>query len=89
MIGFGYKEEIDRIVEYENGTIDRSYIPDISKKKITIDSGDCEGCGACVERCPNKAIFMTEQGIAKVDHSICLTCGYCAPKCPVRAIIML
>lgn len=88
MIGFGYKEEIDRIVEYENGSMDRNYVPDISKKKITIDPGDCEGCGACVARCPNKAIFMTENGIAKVDHSICLTCGYCAPKCPVRAIIM-
>lgn len=88
MIGFGRKEEIDRIVEYENGTIDRNYVPDISKKKITIDPGDCEGCGACVERCPNKAIFMTENHIAQVDHSICLTCGYCAPKCPVRAIIM-
>lgn len=89
MIGFGSKEEIDRIVEYVDGTIDRSYVPDISGKKIRIDQGDCEGCGACIKRCPNKAIFRNEKGLADVNHDICLTCGYCAPVCPVRAIIML
>lgn len=89
MIGFGYKEEIDRIVEYAEGTIDPTYVPDISKKKIKIDPGDCEGCGACIKRCPNNAIFRNSNGIAEINHSICLTCGYCAPKCPVRAIIML
>lgn len=88
MIGFGFHHEIDRIIEVMNGTIDPDYIPDISKKKIRIDQGDCEGCGACIERCPNHAIYRNESGIAQVDHSICLTCGYCAPKCPVRAIIM-
>lgn len=88
MIGFGKKEEIDRIVEYMEGTIDRSYAPDITTKKIRIDQGDCEGCGACLERCPNKAIFRNDNGLAEVNHEICLTCGYCAPVCPVRAIIM-
>lgn len=88
MIGFGYKFEIDRIIEVMEGTIDPYYKPDISNKKINIDQGDCEGCGACIERCPNHAIFRNQNGLAEVDHSICLTCGYCAPKCPVRAIIM-
>lgn len=88
MIGFGYGDEIDRIVEYVEGTIDPAYTPDISKKRIRIDQGDCEGCGACIERCPNLAIFRNTKGLAEVDHTICLTCGYCAPKCPVRAIIM-
>lgn len=88
MIGFGKKEEIDRIVEYAEGRLSPDYAPDISKKKIRIDQGDCEGCGACIDRCPNRAIFRNEKGLAQVDHSICLTCGYCAPVCPVRAIIM-
>lgn len=88
MIGFGFHHEIDRIIEVMEGTIDPDYTPDISKKMIRIDQGDCEGCGACVERCPNHAIFFNQNGLAEVDHSICLTCGYCAPKCPVRAIIM-
>lgn len=88
MIGFGYNHEIDRILEVMNGTIDPGYVPDLSKKKIRIDQGDCEGCGACIERCPNHAIFRNRNGLAEVDHSICLTCGYCSPVCPVRAIIM-
>ncbi len=88
MIGFGFHHEIDRIIEAINGTIDPNYIPDLSQKKIRIDQGDCEGCGACMERCPNHAIYKNEQGLADVDHSLCLTCGYCAPMCPVRAIIM-
>lgn len=88
MIGFGSHNEIDRIIEVMEGTIDPSYIPDLSHKKIHIDQGDCEGCGACIERCPNHALFRNANGLAEVDHKFCLTCGYCAPVCPVRAIIM-
>ncbi len=88
MIGFGKTEEIDRILEYMDGTIEPDYVPDIGEKKIRIDQGDCEGCGACKERCPNQAIDWNEKGLAQVNHSVCLTCGYCAPVCPVRAIIM-
>lgn len=88
MIGFGFHHEIDRILEVMNGTIDPNYVPDLSAKRIQIDQGDCEGCGACIERCPNHAIYMNKHGLAEVDHQICLTCGYCAPMCPVRAIIM-
>ena len=89
MIGFGYEHEIDRIIEYAEGTIDRNYVPDIRNKKIQVDPGDCEGCGVCVERCPNHALVLNnDKKICEVDHSICLTCGYCAPVCPVRAIIM-
>ena len=88
MLGFGSKEQVDRAIEFAEGTIDPNYVPDISKKKIRVDQGDCEGCGACIDRCPNKAIFRNLNGLAEVNHDICLTCGYCAPVCPVRAIIM-
>lgn len=87
MIGFGHKDEIDRIAEYVDGTLPPEYTPDISRKKIQIDRGDCEGCGACLNRCPNKAIKLDADRIAVIDRDICLNCGYCAPKCPVRAII--
>lgn len=88
MIGFGYHHEIDRIAEVMNGTIDPDYQPDISMKKVRINQGDCEGCGACIERCSNNAIYKNNLGLAEVNHGLCLTCGYCAPICPVRAIIM-
>lgn len=90
MIGFGKKREVDDICRYLDGQMEKEYVPDISHKRIHIDLGDCEGCGACVERCPSKAISLdTETGQARIDHSRCLTCGYCAPVCPERAIIML
>jgi len=88
MIGFSYPHEIDRIVEYAEGTIDRNYAPDIRDKKMWVDPGDCEKCGACIARCPNFAISKNESGKAEINQSICLKCGYCSPVCPVRAIIM-
>ncbi|MDI9493753.1 MAG: aldo/keto reductase [Bacillota bacterium] len=89
MIGFGHPDEVDRIIEMMEGTLSYDYVPDMSNKRIFIDQGDCEGCEACLRRCPNHAIYMNETGQANVNYDICLTCGYCAPVCPVRAIIML
>ncbi len=89
MVGLGKRSEVDDICAYIDGTLSLDYTPDISQKRIFIDQGDCEGCGACVQRCPSKAISFNENGLAEVNHDICLTCGYCAPVCPARAIIML
>jgi len=89
MLGFGYHHEVDRAIEYAEGTIDRNYAPDIKNKKMRIDPGDCEGCGICIDRCTSKAISKNENEVCEIDHSICITCGYCAPVCPVRAVIML
>lgn len=88
MIGFGNKKEVDDIFDYLDGSLEKDYIPDIKHKKIFIDQGDCEACYACIEKCPNHAIYRNKKGLAEVDHDKCLTCGYCAPVCPVRAIIM-
>jgi predicted aldo/keto reductase-like oxidoreductase len=87
MIGAGRRCDVDRMVEYAEGVIDRAYAPDVSEKRIRVDPGDCESCGACIERCPNHAIRFNSDGVAAVNHAVCLTCGYCAPVCPARAII--
>lgn len=88
MIGFGKISEVDNLLSYLGGTMDKSYNPDISKKRVYINQEDCEGCGSCKAACPAGAIFYNENGLAEVDHSKCLTCGYCSPVCPVRAVIM-
>jgi len=45
----------------------------------------CEGCGACVAKCPQKALQIIEAR-AKVEKEKCLLCGYCAGVCPYFAI---
>lgn len=88
MIGFGKKKEVDDLLAYLDGSMEKNYNPDISKKKVYINQEDCEGCGSCKNACPAGAIFYNENGLAEVDHQKCLTCGYCSPVCPVRAVIM-
>lgn len=76
MVGMGKKAEIDDIVAYAEGKLPDDYQPDVRFKKIHIDQGDCEACGACLKRCPNKAIYWNDRGLADVNYDVCLTCGY-------------
>ncbi|NLV25069.1 MAG: 4Fe-4S binding protein [Deltaproteobacteria bacterium] len=41
----------------------------------------CNGCGACVAACTNKALFV-EEGRARLRQEDCILCGYCAAACP-------
>lgn len=40
----------------------------------------CTGCGACVSRCPEKALRLTDEG-PRVDRARCAECGLCAHAC--------
>lgn len=48
----------------------------------------CEGCGNCIEHCPNEAIYLKEEK-CHIDKERCILCGYCAPHCPMFAIRMV
>jgi aryl-alcohol dehydrogenase-like predicted oxidoreductase len=89
MLGMGTERDIDDAVDYAEGRLPQAYRPDVSKKQMFIDQGDCEGCGACIARCTSKAIAFNPRGFAEIDTAKCVKCGYCAYACPVRAIIML
>ena len=88
MVGMAKNSEVDNLVDYINGKLPNDFQPDVQHKTIRIFEDDCIGCGACVKRCPNKALSLKENGRAQIDSDVCITCSYCAPVCPVRAIIM-
>ena len=48
----------------------------------------CTGCFACLERCPQKAIYfhITPEGFYKpqVDTEKCINCGLCIKQCPTE-----
>ncbi len=50
-----------------------------------VDPVICNGCGACVETCPNDAIRLVS-GKAVVDQDKCAACAVCADACPTHAI---
>jgi heterodisulfide reductase subunit A len=52
---------------------------------IIIHEEHCTGCGACVEVCPEGAIYLVEAN-ANVDQSLCRECEACVAACPTGAI---
>ena len=55
---------------------------------ILIRTERCDGCGACVEVCPNSAIYLVE-GVATVDSQLCRECEACVAACPTEAIALV
>ena len=52
---------------------------------LTIEVDRCNGCGACIESCPQEAISLVD-GIARIDSSLCTECQACLAACPTGAI---
>jgi Fe-S-cluster-containing hydrogenase component 2 len=58
------------------------------KPVITIDAELCTGCGACVEVCPEGAIYLVDDR-ATADASLCSECERCITACPAGAIHLI
>jgi Pyruvate/2-oxoacid:ferredoxin oxidoreductase delta subunit len=50
------------------------------------DSDKCNGCRACEDYCPVRAIAVDESGIARVNADMCCGCGVCVLHCAEQAI---
>jgi NAD-dependent dihydropyrimidine dehydrogenase PreA subunit len=52
---------------------------------ITIDLARCNGCGACVQVCPEGALYLVDDK-AMVEAGLCRECESCMAACPMEAI---
>ena len=52
---------------------------------LSINTEECIGCGACVDRCQVKALELQDD-VAVVDRERCIGCGVCVMTCPVEAL---
>jgi len=53
---------------------------------ITINPERCTGCGACLEVCPEGALYLVD-GRAVLDSQLCRECEICIAVCPTEAIL--
>ncbi|MHA1792972.1 MAG: 4Fe-4S binding protein [Promethearchaeota archaeon] len=55
--------------------------------KINVDMDKCEGCGSCVDVCPQECYDDVVDGkvVVKSDYE-CIGCEACANSCPNDAI---
>jgi NADH-quinone oxidoreductase subunit F len=52
----------------------------------TIREDKCNGCGACVKACPNKAIAGEKKKPHRIEVAKCIKCGICSETCRQQAI---
>jgi NAD-dependent dihydropyrimidine dehydrogenase PreA subunit len=52
---------------------------------LTIELDRCDGCGNCVEVCPEGAIQIAS-GLAQINSELCTECEACVQACPNGAI---
>ncbi len=57
----------------------KAFLPKINSQK-------CTGCGLCVKKCPDHALFQPKDKIPFVLPELCAHCGLCRLVCPVGAI---
>lgn len=86
LTGMVSKEEIDCNTAYFEGKEDKDAFDHLKnhQKRLLIEDW-CTGCGTCVQRCPNHALYLKHKK-AIVMNDKCLTCGYCSAGCKEMAI---
>ncbi len=58
-----------------------------NKLEIGYNKNTCLGCSRCIQVCTEKALLLTEAGIA-INRDTCTLCAKCTETCPSKALIM-
>lgn len=53
------------------------------------DSGLCQACETCIDRCPAGALVMGNANIPEMNSDQCIGCGVCATGCLNEAIFLV
>lgn len=86
-IGCQRKEELDYNLAMMYGQEPSKVVKEMvrSKKRRLLIEDYCEGCGACIEKCPYGLLTLKNEK-AHLDKEGCVLCGYCGAVCPQFAI---
>ena len=57
------------------------------KPSAPVCTGNCFGCGECVDVCPTHAIYINKEGVIETDINRCIRCCACVKACPNGARI--
>lgn len=61
--------------------------PESERKKFTVISKRCDGCGHCFKSCRDKALNVAEDGKPIINAQKCKGCGDCVRFCRRMAIV--
>ncbi len=53
---------------------------------IKMNSELCNGCGACVDQCPNRVFKLVDGKSRAVNSKDCMACYLCETVCPMSGI---
>jgi len=53
---------------------------------LEMDQTKCNGCGMCIDVCPQEVFTLLEKVSTIIDRDACMECGACAINCPRQAI---
>jgi len=53
---------------------------------LQLDQQKCNGCGICIDVCPQQVFTLTENASSITDRDACMECGACARNCACQAI---
>src|SRR5512145_743066 len=72
-------------MEYPDGPAPA--LPDRHGGALRVEAAKCtDGCAACVDVCPTRAIRRSHGGAIALDLGRCLFCSACVETCPTQAI---
>jgi ferredoxin len=60
------------------------YLENVVSLRLNADV--CNGCGMCVEVCPQRVLAIEGRKAHVIDRDACIECGACATNCPAEAL---